>query len=185
MGYFPAPMLLYLCAFVRKSYVSYVRLEWMRCCRFVRAVLVWTETLTWTHTRGLCTADKIRSYPYTHTHTYNTVRPHSGTNTLVAQQREHIEPWTRQVRLAFSLANFCDPNMLVWCQRGWTDQWYWCVFEEVAPGQGLVWLVNTQEQWQLCAHCFNGVDGATGPPCLLKLIETLSDRLGKKLFGVV
>lgn len=85
-----------------RSYMSYVRFDWLHRCWFVRAELVWTEALTRTHTCGLCTADKIRSYPYTHTHTQTqtAVRPRSGTNTLVAQQREHFEPWTLQLRLA-------------------------------------------------------------------------------------
>lgn len=32
------------------------------------AELVWMESLTWTYTRGLCTGDKIRSFPQAQTH---------------------------------------------------------------------------------------------------------------------
>lgn len=44
--------------------------------------------------------DRSPTHTHTGTHTRTTVRPHSGKNTLVAQRREHIEPWTLQTCLA-------------------------------------------------------------------------------------
>lgn len=71
----------------------------MRRCWFF--VLSWSERRPWPALTPVDSAREIRldRYP-THTQAHTTVRPHSGKNTLVAQLREHIEPWTLQTCLA-------------------------------------------------------------------------------------